>query len=284
MGRRPHNKSLYLWMNGLPVGIWETTRDGEQFTYFEDWIADEQGRPLSLSLPFTAGNQPYRGNIVSDYFDNLLPDSKAIRERIAGRYKTGGTTPFQLLAKLGRDCVGAIQMLRPDEAPVDLDTIRGRPLDESEIAQLLRETTAPPLLGHHEPMDDLRLSIAGAQEKTALLWHEEQWLLPEGRAVSIPSRPGTDLEPGSNRTAAFRDATAIHATASRSKSSALCKPFHKAELQSVDRRGGPKIAYVAGIIAASYSIAFQINLLSLNAAVEAALAGAQGHGYAIRSA
>ncbi|MFM0391853.1 type II toxin-antitoxin system HipA family toxin [Paraburkholderia phytofirmans] len=180
MGRRAHAKSLSLWMNGLPVGTWETTRDGEKLTYFEDWIADEQGRPLSLSLPFTPGNQPYRGKVVSDYFDNLLPDSRAIRERIAGRYKTGGTSPFELLAKLGRDCVGAIQMLPPDETPVDLEQISGRPLNEAEIARLLRETTAPPVLGQHEPIDDLRLSIAGAQEKTALLWHDDQWAIPEG--------------------------------------------------------------------------------------------------------
>jgi serine/threonine-protein kinase HipA len=167
-------------MTGLPVGTWETTRDGEKLTYFEEWLADEQGRPLSLSLPFTAGNQPYRGKVVSDYFDNLLPDSKTIRERIAGRYKTGGTSPFELLTKLGRDCVGAIQMLPPDEIPVDLEQINGRPLDEAEIAQLLREITAPPVLGQHEPFDDLRLSIAGAQEKTALLWHDDQWVIPEG--------------------------------------------------------------------------------------------------------
>jgi hypothetical protein len=57
MGRRSHTKSLTLWMNGLPVGTWETTRDGEKLSYFEDWIADEQVRPLSLSLPFTAGHQ-----------------------------------------------------------------------------------------------------------------------------------------------------------------------------------------------------------------------------------
>jgi serine/threonine-protein kinase HipA len=44
---------------------------------------------------------------------------------------------------------------------------------------LLRGVTASPL-GRHEPIDDLRLSIAGAQEKSALLWHENQWLLPEG--------------------------------------------------------------------------------------------------------
>ncbi|RDJ98075.1 type II toxin-antitoxin system HipA family toxin [Paraburkholderia lacunae] len=180
MGRRAHARRLNLWMNGLPVGTWETTRDGERLTYFEDWIADEQGRPLSLSLPFTAGNQSYRGKVVSDYFDNLLPDSKAIRERIAGRYKTGGTSPFELLAQLGRDCVGAIQMLSPDETPVDLEQISGRPLDEAEIARLLREVTAPPVMGQREPIDDLRLSIAGVQEKTALLWHDDQWIIPEG--------------------------------------------------------------------------------------------------------
>ncbi|MFM0339596.1 type II toxin-antitoxin system HipA family toxin [Paraburkholderia fungorum] len=180
MGRRPHNKSLNLWMNGLPVGTWETTRDGERLTYFDSWILDDQGRPLSLSLPFTAGNPPYRGKIVADYFDNLLPDSKPIRERIAGRYRTGGTSPFELLAILGRDCVGALQMLPPEAEPTDLETIRGRPLDEADIARLLREVTSPPLLGQHEPIDDLRLSIAGAQEKTALLWHDGKWLLPEG--------------------------------------------------------------------------------------------------------
>lgn len=39
------------------------------------------------------------------------------------------------------------------------------------------------------------------------------------------------------------------------------KAFRKSEFRSVDRRGGPKIAYVASIIAVSCSIAFQIKLL-----------------------
>lgn len=48
-------------MNGIPVGYWETTRQGERLAYFDDWLADEQSRPLSLSLPFVPGNLPYRG-------------------------------------------------------------------------------------------------------------------------------------------------------------------------------------------------------------------------------
>lgn len=180
MARRTQPGRLDLWMNGLPVGYWETARGAERLVYRDDWIDDRQGRPLSLSLPFTPGNQPYRGQVVTDYFDNLLPDSEPIRRRIAARYRTGGTAPFQLLAKLGRDCVGAIQMLPPDEEPVDLESIRGRALSDAEIARLLRDTIAAPTLGQHESVDDLRLSIAGAQEKTALLWHGDQWLLPEG--------------------------------------------------------------------------------------------------------
>nr|WP_118182682.1 type II toxin-antitoxin system HipA family toxin [Paraburkholderia phosphatilytica] len=171
---------LHLWMNGVPVGHWEVARGVERLVYLDSWLADERGRPLSLSLPFTPGNQPHRGSLVTDFFDNLLPDSESIRRRIAARYRTSGTSPFELLAVLGRDCVGALQMLPTEHEPQDLETIRGRPLDETAIAQLLRDTTAAPGIGHHEPVDDLRLSIAGAQEKTALLWHDGEWLLPEG--------------------------------------------------------------------------------------------------------
>jgi serine/threonine-protein kinase HipA len=180
MPRRTQTNRLDLWMNGLPVGYWETTRSGERLVYRDDWIDDPQGRPLSLSLPFTPGNQPYSGQVVANYFDNLLPDSEPIRRRIATRYRTGGTEPFRLLARLGRDCVGAIQMLPPDEEPVDLESIRGRELNQGEIARLLQDTTSTTPLGQHEPVDDLRLSIAGAQEKTALLRHDNRWLLPEG--------------------------------------------------------------------------------------------------------
>jgi len=180
MGRRSKTRRLNIWMNGIPVGYWENTRQGERLGYFDEWLTDEQGRPLSLSLPFLPGNAPYQGQIVTDYFDNLLPDSDAIRRRLAQRHQTGGIDAFQLLAKLGRDCVGAIQLLPENEAPSDLYEIRGEILSVAEIAQLLRNTTSAQALGQHDHAEDLRLSIAGAQEKTALLHHHGRWLLPHG--------------------------------------------------------------------------------------------------------
>jgi len=180
MGRRAKTQRLNIWMNGIPVGYWETTRQGERLGYFDEWLVDAQTRPLSLSLPFLPGNAPYQGQIVTDYFDNLLPDNDAIRRRLAQRHQTGGTDAFQLLAKLGRDCVGAIQLLPEDEVPTDLHEINGQVLDMAGVAQQLRNTTSTQAMGQHDHDEDLRLSIAGAQEKTALLSHNGQWFLPQG--------------------------------------------------------------------------------------------------------
>jgi len=180
MGRRSQTQRLNVWMNGIPVGYWETTRQGERFGYFDEWLVDEQARPISLSLPFLPGNAPYQGQIVTDYFDNLLPDNDAIRRRLAQRHQAAGTDAFNLLAKLGRDCVGALQLLPEDETPSDVYQIRGKALNTAQVAQQLRGTTSAHALGQHDHDEDLRLSIAGAQEKTALLRHRGRWLLPQG--------------------------------------------------------------------------------------------------------
>lgn len=180
MGRRTKTLKLNIWMNGIPVGYWESSRQGERLGYFDDWLTDEQSRPLSLSLPFLPGNTPYQGDVVTDYFDNLLPDSDAIRRRLAQRHQAGGIDAFQLLAKVGRDCVGALQLLPEDEAPSDVYEINGEALTTAEVAQRLRSATSNQPLGQQDHEEDLRLSIAGAQEKTALLRHQGQWLLPHG--------------------------------------------------------------------------------------------------------
>lgn len=180
MGRRGHSQRLNIWMNGVPVGYWEVSRNSAQLGYFDAWLEDEQGRPLSLSLPFLPGNAIYQGDIVTDYFDNLLPDSDAIRRRLAHRHSAGSTSVFDLLAEIGRDCVGAIQLLPEDEEPSDIYEINGQVLNETGVAAQLRRTTAVEGIGHHHDDGDLRISIAGAQEKTAFLLQDGKWWLPTG--------------------------------------------------------------------------------------------------------
>ncbi len=170
---------LNIWMNGVLVGKWRINSGVEELTYAQSWLDNDRGRPLSLSLPFTPGNQKIRGDEVKFYFDNLLPDSEGIRNRLAVRFGTGSTSPFDLLVELGRDCVGAIQLLKPDEEPTGIQQILSKPVNEAEIAEILRNAVlSDGLLNKDE--DNFRISLAGAQEKTALLWHDEQWCVPLG--------------------------------------------------------------------------------------------------------
>lgn len=180
MGRKSHRQQLNVWMNGLLVGEWALTRSGETFAYHDSWLNHSQARPLSLSLPFLPGNAAYRGAVINAYFDNLLPDSDAIRRRLAQRYRLSDSASFTLLAALGRDCVGALQLLPEDETPQNLQRITGEPLSEADIATLLRQTVQACWPGQMARDTDLRLSIAGAQEKTALLYHAGHWQSPLG--------------------------------------------------------------------------------------------------------
>ena len=97
MGRKSHARSLSVWANGQRVGTWTIpTRGDTEFRYDPAWMSSPAGRPLSLSLPYTAG-QPLKGERVRHFFDNLLPDSDAIRHRLATRFQTASTDAFDLL-------------------------------------------------------------------------------------------------------------------------------------------------------------------------------------------
>lgn len=182
MGRRSHTRALGLWMNGAFVGTWRFhPHAGDTLEYAPEWLASEQGRPLSLSLPFTPGNAPHRGEKVRAYFENLLPDTREIRERIARRYRTGSIDAFDLLAEIGRDCVGALQLLPDGAVPTAAQAVQAEPLTEAQVAQVLRGTLAPAPLSIVRDEDEFRISIAGAQEKTALLYHNGAWCLPHGQ-------------------------------------------------------------------------------------------------------
>lgn len=180
MGRRSHWRALSVWTNGQRVGTWTLpTRGDMEFTYDADWMSSPGGRPLSLSLPYT-GEQALRGERVHNFFDNLLPDSEPIRRRLAARFKIQSTGTFDLLQAIGRDCVGAVQLLGVDETPTDITRIVGTLMREDEIEKLLAQTTSTGALSNLDDAEELRISLAGAQEKTALLWHEGTWMRPHG--------------------------------------------------------------------------------------------------------
>lgn len=173
--------ALDVWMNGHHVGQWRRTRSGNDRLYYEPaWKIAAEGRPLSLSLPFGPGDAPLSGPAVARWFENLLPDSDAILRRMRDRFGARSTAAFDLLSELGRDCAGAVQLVPAGKDPGDHRRIDAERLDESGVARLLRSATASSGARAALPQEAFRLSIAGAQEKTALLWHQGSWCVPKG--------------------------------------------------------------------------------------------------------
>lgn len=174
------SSTLSIWMNGLRVGTWTQARGTHVLQYDPAWVASPAGRVLSLSLPFTPGNAAHRGDIVANYFDNLLPDSDAIRSRIRSRFGTASTDAFDLLTAIGRDCVGAVQLLPEGEEPVGFDRIKAKPLTDVEVERVIAASLSGARVLGQQETDEFRISLAGAQEKTALLFHRGKWCLPLG--------------------------------------------------------------------------------------------------------
>lgn len=174
------SNELNVWMNGELVGVWSRTRTGgHRLTYEAAWLRSPRRRSLSLSLPIGPSRE-ITGAAVSSYFENLLPENDNIRRRLRVRFRTGSTEAFELLTAIGRDCVGAVQLLPPETAPEGFDRIDGVPVDDAAVERLLRNVTAEPLPGLNEEGEEFRISIAGVQEKTALLCQNGKWFRPRG--------------------------------------------------------------------------------------------------------
>ena len=173
------SRALAIWANGVRAGLWRLpSRGAMEFQYDDTWRSADEARPLSLSLPLTLDAHAHKGASVEAYFDNLLPDSEPIRRRLQDRFHTASRGAFDLLAAIGRDCVGAVQLLPEGETPADIRKIDARPLTDAALAHELSIATST-----SSPVGDdaeFLISIAGAQEKTAFLQHNGRWCLPNG--------------------------------------------------------------------------------------------------------
>jgi len=178
MARRRQYLPLCVYLNNRLVGhLLKEPSGATGFLYDQSWLGWEQAFPISLSLPLR--EDAYRGEPVAAVFENLLPDSDALRRRVAEKVGVRNVDAYSLLSAIGRDCVGALQFIAdaPDDN-IGNTGIDGETISEEIIEKLLQNLSQVPLGLSRD--DDFRISIAGIQEKTALLWHNGRWLKPHG--------------------------------------------------------------------------------------------------------
>jgi serine/threonine-protein kinase HipA len=181
MARRPTHIPLNVFLNGRLVGVLRRESNGAiDFRYDQNWLDWGPTFAISLSLPLREDR--YVGALVTNVFDNLLPDNDAIRKRVAERVGAEGTDAYSLLTALGHDCVGALQFLPDGIDPGPAGGVQGKLIDDAEITDILQNLASAPLgMGKDE---DFRISIAGAQEKTALLRRDKKWYKPAGTTAT----------------------------------------------------------------------------------------------------
>lgn len=173
------SQALNAWMNGELVGRWSVDRGSHRFRYDPSWPLSPRARALSLSLPIDAGLE-IQGDAVRHYFDNLLPDNERIRARLGKRFRLKSADTFSLLEAIGRDCVGAVQLLPGDATPAGWNSITCDRMTEDQIVELLQAVPSDATPERFQDDELFRISIAGAQEKTALLRYGAQWCRPHG--------------------------------------------------------------------------------------------------------
>lgn len=183
---------LHVYLDNEHIGDFHQLDTGRHaFEYADDWLEADNGLPLSLSMPLDI--KRYEGRAVSAFFNGLLPDNDAVRKRWGQRFNVSPNNPFALLAHMGQDCAGAIQIV------VSKPTTDGKlqALSANDIATRLRDLRED-AAAWQSPDDKGYFSLAGAQRKTALHFRDGRWYLPTGTLPTThilkPPMPGFEAQ------------------------------------------------------------------------------------------
>jgi serine/threonine-protein kinase HipA len=174
---------LVVWMHGQPVAELSRLRGRLSMVYTE---AAREGFPtntplLSVSLPLSSGSIPH--DRVLPFFEGLLPEGEA-RRMLAYDFRLQEDDVFGLLARLGRDCAGALVLLPAGEHPIGPVETAPHVLSMQQVTRRLQDLSLAPL-GVDE---QVRISLAGVQQKMVLSYlNTGDWALP------VDGRPSTHI-------------------------------------------------------------------------------------------
>ncbi|MES2534654.1 MAG: HipA domain-containing protein [Pseudomonadota bacterium] len=169
---------LRVWDTGRLIG--ELEHDGDynrySFEYSRHWA--EAGNPLSPKLPLARSEETSAERHSADvrnFFQNLLPEGRALDDA-ASTHNISKANLAGLLHALGRESTGAFMFTSDTSAPYDKPEAPPRALSYDALSKRIQ---ARP----HKPFTvwdgRLRLSIAGYQDKLAVLQFDGEWFLPE---------------------------------------------------------------------------------------------------------
>ena len=191
-------ETLEVWLNEDLAGRLSDERGRLSFAYDAGWRGSERFVPLSVTMP--PAEAPYPDEVARPFFENLLPEGD-IRAAVARLRHVSARNTFALLGEIGGDCAGAVSLWPPGARPGSDEGYAA--LSEARLAEVLAKMAQRPLLAID---DELRLSLAGAQNKLPVHVDGTRLSLPRGGS---PSR-GRRVRLPTSSPAAIRTGTTGH--------------------------------------------------------------------------
>jgi len=181
-------RTLDVYLHRDLVGHLTQDNSGHMtFKYVDAWAEHPASRALSKSLPLRKGR--FTQKECRGFFSGILPEQSQ-RELVARNLGIRARNDFAMLEKIGGECAGAVTFM-PAGQPLPDSTARYRDLSDDDLVSVIKTLPRRPLLAGE---DDVRLSLAGAQDKVAVK--------VSGTQISIPleNAPSTHiLKPASER-------------------------------------------------------------------------------------
>ena len=87
------------------AGLLTETENGYTFVYVSKYLANEDAKAVSLTLPLT--EKTYTSNVLFPYFDGLIPEGWLL-DIAQENWKLNPRDRFGLLLACCRDCIGPV--------------------------------------------------------------------------------------------------------------------------------------------------------------------------------
>ncbi len=165
-----------LYGNATVGQLWSESRE-LCFQYAASWVQSPNAFPLTPHLPLDL--QIRRGDDVLFFFSNLLPEG-AVLDAILKLKRLPRGDIFAQLTAFGEDAAGAFSIVPEGNIRQRQPAYQPYPV-ENIHADLERLADHLPLLFQH---GELRLSLAGAQDKIPVHYADGQFQLPMNGAAS----------------------------------------------------------------------------------------------------
>lgn len=166
------------------AGVLASTADqGVVFSYDDSYRTNKSNSALSISMPLS--KKEYSQKECLPFFSGLLPEGD-VKRRVSDFLHVSESSTLKLLQELGGECAGMISILPENkncsvQKSYAFNNENYELLDDETLYGFFKNINVRPLL---KAKKELRLSLAGAQEKLPLVYFDKKFYLPKSDAPS----------------------------------------------------------------------------------------------------